>query len=61
MKKRKIGEVAPNKIPIIDRHGRTRGNVGKRATAACVARFGVGNAKLGKHQGRVCWIEGTCK
>ena len=39
MKKQRKGEVAPNRIPVIDKHGNLRGNVGSKATAPTAARF----------------------
>jgi hypothetical protein len=58
MKTRKVGTVAPNRIPIIAKDGTTRGNVGPRATTATVSRFlGHHNARLGNHAGRKAWIE----
>jgi hypothetical protein len=56
-----IGEVPPNKIPIIDRHGIMRGHIGHKAGEATARRVGslAGGAKLGAHKGRPAWIE-TC-
>lgn len=55
----KIGEVPPNKIPIIDRYGIMRGYMGRTAGEATARRVGSlrGGAKLGKHNGRDCWFE----
>ena len=53
---RKIGEVAPGRIPVLDRAGNVRGNVGPKATAATTARFlGHHGAKLTKKKGRTVW------
>jgi hypothetical protein len=58
VKTRKVGEVAPNHIPVIDRHGFVRGYVHGKATAATASRFTNNPAmKLGKHEGRQAWIE----
>lgn len=58
MRKQKVGEVQPGRIPIIAKDGTTRGHVGPKATTATVARFlGHPNARLGPHKGRTCWIE----
>lgn len=55
-KARKVGEVRPGRIPIYDRKGNLRGNVGKQATSATVARFvGEYGAKLTKKDGRNSW------
>ena len=58
MRKQKVGEVAAGRIPIIDKTGAVRGNVGPRATQACVSRIlGHPNARLGKYKGRTSWLE----
>jgi hypothetical protein len=58
MKKRKVGEVAANHIPVIDKHGFVRGYVHGKATGATASRFTNNpNMKLGKHEGRQAWIE----
>jgi hypothetical protein len=58
MKKRKVGEVAPNHIPVIDKYGFVRGYVHGKATGATAARFTNNPAmKLGRHEGRQAWIE----
>jgi hypothetical protein len=57
MKKRKPGEVAPNRIPIFDDQDRLRGHVGPKATSVTVSRFtGKAGAVLGKKDGRLAWI-----
>jgi hypothetical protein len=57
-KQRAIGEVPPNRIPVIDRHGFVRGHVGKLASAPTAARFTNNpDMKLGEHDGRTSWIE----
>jgi len=38
-KQRKIGEVPPGRIAVLDRRGHVRGNVGPRATSITAARF----------------------
>ena len=58
--KRKPGTVPANRIPILDRHGNTRGHVGRTATQATVARFiGHHGAMLTKVKGRLSWVEQT--
>lgn len=58
MRKLKVGEVREGRIPIIDKSGNVRGNVGPRATTATVSRFlGHSNARLGNYAGRKSWIE----
>ena len=58
MKKQKVGEVREGRIPIIDKSGNVRGNVGPRATQATVARFlGHSNARLAPFKGRRSWVE----
>lgn len=59
MKKRKLGDVPPNCIPVVDRNGFTRGHMhGAGGGAACAARFtGNPNMALGKRDGRQAWIE----
>lgn len=58
MKKLKVGEVREGRIPIIDKAGNVRGNVGPRATTATVARFlGHSNARLAPYKGRQSWVE----
>ena len=58
MKERKPGEVAPNHIPVIDKHGFVRGYVHGKATGATAARFTNNPAmRLSKHEGRPAWIE----
>lgn len=55
-KQRKVGEVRPGRIPILDRAGNVRGNVGPHATQATTARFlGHHNAKLTTKGGRKVW------
>jgi hypothetical protein len=55
-KKRKIGEVPPGRIPVLDHAGNVRGHLGKRATAASAARFtGHHGAVLRKVKGRDSW------
>jgi len=49
------GELPASRLPIYDAKGNRRGHVGRKASAATVARFGVPNAKLGKRDGRDCW------
>lgn len=52
------GEVPENRIAIIDRHGNLRGHCGPTMTEASMSRFGLRNgAVLGKHKGRIAWIE----
>jgi len=53
------GECPDNRVPIYDVEGRRRGHVGRKASAATVARFGVRNAKLGKKDGREAWLGGN--
>jgi hypothetical protein len=52
-------QVAPNKVPIYDHAGRLRGQVGKRATAAILPRFGIRHGgklvKQGKIDNRPEW------
>jgi hypothetical protein len=56
-KQRKIGDVPPNRIPVIDDQGRLRGHVGKKATAVTASRFlGRLGATLQKQDGRLAWI-----
>jgi len=58
MRKLKVGEVRPGRIPIIAKDGSTRGVVGPRATQATVARFlGHSNARLTTFKGRQSWVE----
>lgn len=52
----KPGELPPSRIPIYDAKGRRRGHVGRKASEATVARFGVSDAKLGKKDGRDAWL-----
>jgi hypothetical protein len=50
--KRKIGEVPPGKIAVLDRKGRLRGVVGPKATSVTAARFsGEHGAKFTKGKG----------
>jgi len=57
MKKRQVGTVKPGRIPVLDHNKNVRGSVGRTATQATVSRFlGHGNAKLGEHGGRLCWL-----
>jgi len=57
MKKRQIGTVKPGRIPVLDLDKNVRGSVGRTATQATVAKFlGHHNAKLGEHDGRLCWL-----
>jgi hypothetical protein len=61
-KQRKIGEVAPGRIPVLDRAGNDRGNVGPKATAATTARFlGHHGAKLKTKNGRKVWQSPNAK
>lgn len=55
------GELPSSRIPIYDAKGRRRGHVGRSASEATVARFGVTDAKLGKKDGRDAWIGGSGK
>ncbi len=49
----------PGRLAIIDRHGRYRGHVGPRATAASMWHFGIsGPVRLGEFKKRPAWIEG---
>lgn len=52
----KPGKLPESRIPIYDAKGRRRGHVGRKASEATVARFGVTNAKLGKKDGRDAWL-----
>jgi hypothetical protein len=57
MKPRKVGSVAPNKIPIFDHRGNLRGAVGHKATSVTVSRFtGTPGAKLGRKGNRQAWL-----
>ncbi len=58
-KMEKPGIVPANRLPIFDGHGRMRGRVGRKATAATVSRFGVHGAKLGTKNGRDAWLGQT--
>jgi hypothetical protein len=54
----KPGTVPANKIPVLDRKGRLRGQVGHLATAITARRFLNGrNATLQKKNGRDVWQE----
>jgi hypothetical protein len=57
-KARKPGTIPAGKLGVYDEHGRLRGHVGPRATAATVSRFtNRSNAKLGKDKsGKPCWM-----
>lgn len=53
---RKIGEVPPGKIAVLDQRGNLRGHVGPRATSVTATRFtGKAGAKLAKKDGRDSW------
>jgi len=55
-KRRKVGEVPPGKIAVVDRKGRLRGHVGPKATSVTAARFtGEHGAKLTKDGDRTSW------
>jgi hypothetical protein len=57
MKRHKIGEPPANRIAVLDHKLRVRGHVGRTATSATVARFGVGHgADIGKVKGKTVWI-----
>lgn len=56
-RQRKPGEAPLHRIPIFDHEGYERGHVGKKATAATVARFlGHRGAKLDEKNGRPAWL-----
>jgi len=56
LRKQKIGEAPPHRIPIY-KNGNQVGHVGHTATAAIVARFTRRTgAKLGTVRGRKAWI-----
>lgn len=51
-----IGEVPANKVEVLDHHGRHRGMVGRKATAAVASRFlGGRGVTLTTVNGRQCW------
>jgi len=57
MKRQRIGQPAPGKLPVYDHRGNMRGVVGPRATSATAARFGVGHgATLKVVKGRRAWV-----
>lgn len=51
----KPGELPPNRIPVFDADGNRRGHVGRKASEATAARFGVPNAELKTKDGRPAW------
>ncbi len=59
-KQTKPGAIPPNKVQVIDGHGRLRGLVGRKSTSATAARFhGQLGSKLGKFNGAPAWIAPT--
>ncbi len=52
-----IGKVPDHRVPVIDKHGRMRGNVSRHATETTAMRLGLSSARLGTHGGRDAWIE----
>lgn len=58
MKVRKPGTLADNHIAVVDRNGFIRGYVHSKATGATASRFTNNlNMRLGKHEGRMAWLE----
>lgn len=56
-KKRKTGEVPPNKIGVYDASGNLRGHVGPKATSVTATRFTEQHgAVLGEKDGRKAWL-----
>jgi len=51
----KPGQVPEGKLGVFDHKGRLRGHVGKLASAATAARFGVPDAELTTIEGRPAW------